>query len=119
MDGECRRHAGLGVKRGDIVVVAIQGDYGKPRPALLIQSDLFGDHISFTLLPLTSDVREAARFRISVEPDSANGLRLSSRIMIDKAMTIPREKIGAVIGRLDEKTMLAVNQALTVFLGII
>ncbi|MHB8211101.1 MAG: type II toxin-antitoxin system PemK/MazF family toxin [Acidithiobacillus sp.] len=29
------------MNRGAVVVVALQGDYGKPRPALVVQSDMF------------------------------------------------------------------------------
>jgi mRNA interferase MazF len=105
------------VKRGDLVTVAAPGDYGKPRPSLVIQSDFFADHSSVTILPLTSKLREAPLFRITVEPDPANGLRKLSQIMIDKAQSIPRGKIGSRIGRLDDETMLAVTRALAVFLG--
>ena len=45
------------MKRGDLVTVALQGDLGKPRPALVIQSDLFEAHPSVTILPVTSDFR--------------------------------------------------------------
>jgi mRNA interferase MazF len=115
-----RRHAGyrgLAVTRGDLVVIALQGDFGKPRPALIIQSDLFAEHPSVTILPLTSDLREMPLFRLMLQPTVENGLRLPSQIMIDKANTVPREKVGQTIGRLDAATMVAVNRALALFLG--
>lgn len=105
------------MRRGDLVTVALQGDLGKPRPALVIQSDLFDAHPSATVLPVTSELREAPLFRISVNPNELNGLSKPSQVMVDKPQSIPREKIGAVIGRLDDETMLAVNRALAVFLG--
>ena len=105
------------MRRGDLVTVALQGDPGKPRPALVIQSDLFDAHPSATVLPVTSELREAPLFRISVNPNELNGLSKPSQVMVDKPQSIPREKIGAVIGRLDDETMLAVNRALAVFLG--
>ena len=105
------------MRRGDLVTVALQGDPGKPRPALVIQSDLFDAHPSATVLPVTSELREAPLFRISVNPNELNGLSKPSQAMVDKPQSIPREKIGAVIGRLDDGTMLAVNRALAVFLG--
>lgn len=105
------------MKRGDLVTVALQGDLGKPRPALVIQSDLFDAHPSLIILPVASELRVAPLFRIAVNPNEMNGLSKSSQVMVDKPQSVAREKIGAVIGRLDDETMLAVNRALAVFLG--
>jgi len=105
------------MRRGDLVTVALPGDLGKPRPALVIQSDLFDSHPSVTILPVTSGLRVAPLFRIAVSPHESNGLSRPSQVMVDKPQSIAREKIGAVIGRLDGETMLAVNRALVVFLG--
>lgn len=105
------------MRRGDLVTVALQGDLGKPRPALVIQSDLFDAHPTVTLLPVTSELRVAPLFRIAVNPSELNGLAKPSQVMVDKPQSIVREKIGAVIGRVDDETMLAVNRALAVFLG--
>lgn len=104
--------------RGDVVVVALQGDQGKPRPALVIQSDLFGALPAVTILPITGTLIDAPRLRIGVGPGAATGLSRPSQVMIDKPQTPHRAKVGAVIGRLDGATMLAVNRALAVFLGI-
>lgn len=105
------------MRRGDLVTVALQGDLGKPRPALVIQSDLFDTHPSVTILPVTSELRVAPLFRIAVNPNELNGLAKPLQVMVDKPQSIPCEKIGAVIGRLDDETMLAVNRAMAVFLG--
>jgi mRNA interferase MazF len=105
------------MRRGDLVTVALQDDPGKPRPALVIQSDLFDSHPSVTILPVTSELRIAPLFRIAVNPGELNGLSKPSQVMVDKPQSVSREKIGAVIGRLDDVTMLAVNRALAVFLG--
>jgi mRNA interferase MazF len=105
------------VKRGDLVTISLSGDHGKPRPALVIQSDLFDAHPSVTVLPVTSELREAPLFRVRVEPTADNGLRKSSEVMIDKAHTVSREKIGKTIGQLDDESMLAVNRGLAVFFG--
>lgn len=104
--------------RGDIVNVALTGDYGKPRPALIIQSDLFLETGSVTVLPLTSHLIEAPLFRLLVEPCEKNNLNQPSHIMIDKLYTLPREKIGNVLGHLDSKLMLEVERALALFIGI-
>ena len=105
------------MRRGDLVTVALQGDLGKPRPALVIQSDLFDAHPSVAILPVTGELRVAPLFRIAVTPGERNGLTKPSQVMVDKPQSIAREKIGEVIGRLDDETMLAVNRALAVFLG--
>lgn len=107
----------MGVKRGDLVTIVLPGTYGKPRPALVIQSDLFDEHPSITVLPVTSELRDTPLFRISVDPNESNGLRIRSQVMVDKAQTVPREKIGQIFGRVDDATMLAVTRALAVFLG--
>lgn len=105
------------MRRGDLVTIALQGDFGKPRPALVIQSDLFDKHPSVTILPVTGELRETPLFRITVKPGDGNGLRKPSQVMVDKPQTVPREKIGETFGRLDDDDMLAVNRALAVFLG--
>jgi mRNA interferase MazF len=106
------------MQRGDIVTVAAPGDYGKPRPALVIQSDLFDALPSVTLCLITSTLRDAPIFRITVDPSSANGLQRVSQIQVDKILTVARERIGGAIGRLDDATLLKVNRSLAVFVGI-
>ena len=106
------------MKRGYLVIIALKGDYGKPRPALIIQSDLFSEHPSFTILPLTSELRPTPLFRIAIDPRAENGLRVPSQVMIDKAQTVSADKLGAVIGSLNDGELLAVTRALSVFLGI-
>jgi mRNA interferase MazF len=105
------------ISRGDLVACVLSGDYGKPRPALVIQSNLFREHSSVTVLPITSFLRSAEIFRILLEPNEENGLRKPSQVMVDKAVTIAREKVGKRIGAVGADTMLAVNRALAVFLG--
>jgi len=105
------------MRRGDLVTVALQGDLGKPRPALVIQSDLFDAHPSVAILPVTGELRNAPLFRIPVKPTEQNGLTKPSQVMVDKPQSVARKKVGSVIGRLDDETMLAVNRALAVFLG--
>lgn len=107
------------MRRGDIATIAMQGDFGKPRPALIIQADLFNPtHPTLTVLPLTSEIRDTPLFRITLEPSPANGLRKVSQIMVDKPMTYLRDKIGEPFGRLDDETLVRVNRALAVWLGL-
>jgi mRNA interferase MazF len=106
------------MKRGDLVTIALQGDFGKPRPALIIQSDLFYEHPSVTILPVTGELRSTPLFRVLVKPNETNNLTKNSEVMIDKAQTVPREKIGQVFGRLSDEEMLSVSRLLAIFLGV-
>ena len=104
--------------RGDIVTIAMQGDFGKPRPALVIQADQFSEHTSTTILPLTGTLVAAPLLRITVQPNAENGLRKPSQVMADKVMTVKRDKVGPAFGRIDEDTMVEIERCLAVFLGI-
>lgn len=106
------------LKRGDLVTVALSGDYGTPRPALVIQAGAFAELGSVTVLGLTSDLHDRPTLRLTVEPTPTNGLRAPSQIMIDKAATLPRAKVGPPIGYLDSYTMQTVSQALVAFFGL-
>ena len=107
------------MRRGDLVVVALPGDYGKPRPALVVQSDLFNEtHASITVVPVTSTLVDAALFRLTVEPSPANGLRSLSQLMIDKVTTISRTRMAQVIGRVEDDLLLRVSRALALWVGI-
>ena len=106
------------MRRGDFVTVALQGDFGKPRPALVIQSDRFDALPTATVLPVTSSLIDAPLLRITVEPDERNGLTRPSQIMIDKVVTVRRDKLGETFGHASDELLLAANRALTVFLGI-
>jgi mRNA interferase MazF len=107
------------LKRGDIVTVVASGDYGKPRPALIIQADVFKDiHSSITIMPLTSTIINAPLFRITLDPSRQNGLNRVSQIMVDKVLTLPREKIGKRVGHLGNTLMIRVERALSVWLGM-
>jgi mRNA interferase MazF len=108
------------MRRGQFVTVAAPGDYGKPRPALVVQSDLFAELPSVVICPLTTTIRtDADLFRLEVEPSPRNGLRQLSQIAIDKLTVIPVDKVGAAIGHADDALLLRVNRALTLFLGIV
>ena len=104
--------------RGDFVTIAMQGDFGKPRPALVIQADQFDEHATVTLLLVTSALVAAPLLRITVQPNAGNGLQKPSQVMIDKAMTVKRDKVGQSIGRIDADSMVQVERSLAVFFGI-
>jgi len=108
------------IRRGQFVTVATSGDYGKPRPALVVQSDLFAELPSVVICPLTTSVRtDADQFRLDVAPSPRNGLREISQITIDKIAVVPIAKIGDVIGTADDALLLRVNRALALFLSIV
>ena len=107
------------MKRGDVVTVVTSGAYGKPRPALVVQADAFEAIPSVTVLPLTSDLHDAGLVHLTVLlPDQQSGLPVVSQVMVDKAITAPRSKVGAVIGRLDDETLRTVSVAPGKFLGL-
>lgn len=106
------------MRRGDFVTVALQGDFGTPRPALVIQADRFDAHATVTVLLVSSTLIDAPLFRIAVRPDEANGLQKPWQIMVDKAMTVKRDKLGEPFGAASDEVMLEVGRCLAVFLGI-
>jgi len=104
--------------RGDLVTIALQGDFGKLRPALVIQADWFAAHASVTVLPVSSTLVEAPLLRITLQPSPDNGLQKPSQIMVDKAMTVQRDKLGPAFGRIDADALVEVERCLAVFLGL-
>ncbi|MDR1189229.1 MAG: type II toxin-antitoxin system PemK/MazF family toxin [Bifidobacteriaceae bacterium] len=102
--------------RGDIVTVAIQGDYGKPRPAVVIQSDSMAQLPTVVVCPVTSTIREAD-FRLQVEPTADNGLERSSQVMADKVLTVRRHKLGPRIGTLTKPQLRQLEARLAQVMG--
>src|SRR5579863_10286848 len=107
------------MKRGDIWTVAGGKDYaGKPRPVVIVQDDSFDATDSITICAFTTDETDAPLFRLPVLPNDRNGLRSPCRLMVDKITTVPKSKVGAQVGRLDDEDILRLNQAVLVFLGL-
>jgi mRNA interferase MazF len=107
------------LKRGEIWTVAGSGDYaGKPRPVVILQDDRFDRTDSITICAFTSDPTEAPLFRLNIEPSSENGLRVVSRLMVDKITTVPKTKLGKCIGKLADAEIVRLNRAVIVFLGM-
>ena len=107
-------------KRGDVVTVAAAGDFGKPRPAVVVQSDAFPEqHASVVVCQMTSELYEAASgFRVTIEPSAANGLREISQVMADKPVTVRRARLGQRLGRMDGADISRLNRALAFVLGL-
>ncbi|MGJ0533425.1 type II toxin-antitoxin system PemK/MazF family toxin [Methylocystis sp.] len=107
------------MRRGDIWTVSGGKDYaGKPRPVVIVQDDAFDGTDSITVCAFTTDPTEAPLFRLPVEPNERNGLRSSSRLMVDKITTVAKSKVRERIGRLDDEDVVRLNQAVMVFLGL-
>lgn len=107
------------MRRGDVVTVAATGDYGKPRPAIIVQTDAFPEtHASVVVCQMTSDLSDAPDFRITIDPSNANGLRARSQIMADKPVTVLRERIGQALGRLNSDDVRRLNVALAFVMGL-
>ncbi len=107
------------MRRGDVVTVVATGDYGKPRPAVVVQSDAFPEtHASVVICQMTSDLSGAADFRVGIAPGNTNGLRTPSQIMADKPVTARRERIRQTIGHLDAEDMRRLNVALAFVMGL-
>jgi len=107
------------MRRGDIWTVAGGNDYaGNPRPVVIVQDDSFDATDSITICAFTTDETDAPLFRLPVEPNERNGLRATSRLMVDKIVTVSKSKIGARVGRLDDEDIVRLNQAMLVFLGL-
>jgi mRNA interferase MazF len=106
------------MNRGEVWTVSAAGYAGKPRPAVIVQDDRFDATASVTICVFTTDETEAPLFRLPVTPSERNGLRVPSRLMVDKLVTVSRNRLGERIGRLDEEDTVRLNRALLVFLGL-
>jgi mRNA interferase MazF len=95
------------MKRGDVVTVAASGDYGKPRPAVIV-----------VICQMTSDCSDAPDFRVTIDPSERNGLRVRSQVMADKPVTVRRERIGRQVGYLDDRDISRLNIALAFVMGL-
>lgn len=107
------------IHRGDIVICALAGDYGKPRPAVVVQSDLFNPtHASITVCPVTSHRLDAPLFRLPLPANSKTGLEKVSQIMVDKIVAIRSDKVSQKIGALNAKQQTVLDKAAKLWLGL-
>jgi mRNA interferase MazF len=107
------------MKRGEVWTAAGGQAYaGKPRPVVILQDDRFDATASITVCPLTSDPTPALLFRVPIEPNSDNGLHQRSYVMADKIVSIPKTRVRALVGRLDDEDVVSLNRAVFVFLGL-
>jgi mRNA interferase MazF len=109
----------LSLRRGDVVIVAVAGDYGKPRPAVVVQTDAIpAAHASVVVCQMTTTLLDAADLRVTIEPTAANGLHERSQVMADKPVTLMRSRIAGSIGRLSAAEMVQVTAVLAFVIGL-
>lgn len=109
----------MNIRRGDVVICALQGEPGKPRPAVVLQSDLFNEsHGSMTVCPVTSHLLEAPLFRVVLKPEATNGLKNESQVMVDKLSTVGLQRIKSVVGHLAPDDLARVETAVMLWLGL-
>jgi mRNA interferase MazF len=107
------------MKRGDVVTVSATGDYGKPRPAVIVQTDALPvEHASVVVCQMTSECSDAPDFRVTIDPTDKNGLRVRSQVMADKPVTVRRQRIGLQVGHLDDTDIARLNIALAFVMGL-
>ena len=107
------------MKRGDVVIVAATGDYGKPRPAVIVQTDAFPEtHASVVICQMTSEIVDAPDFRVTIDPSEENGLRVRSQVMANKPVTVRRARIRQLIDRLDDRDIGRLNIAVAFVMGL-
>jgi mRNA interferase MazF len=107
------------VKRGDVVLVVVPGDLGRPRPGVIVQADGFSKDLSTVFVcPVSSDVQEKLPLRPIIEAEPTNGLRLRSQIMTDKMLALRKDRVRQTIGHIDAETSEQLDRALLVVLGL-
>lgn len=107
------------MRRGDIVTVAAPGDYGKPRPAVVIQGDALNQDARSTIVALmTSHLQDAPLLRLTVEPAASNGLKVRSQVQVNRLLSLPSDKVSPAIGRLSDGELVELNRLLAVVIGL-
>lgn len=106
------------MRHGDLITIAVNGDYGKPRPALVIQSDHLPETDSILVCQLTSSLRDAPLYRLTLPAGDATGLRQVSQVMVDKIVAVRRDRCGPKIGRIDRESLLAVGRLIAFVTGV-
>lgn len=109
---------GCAVRRGDVVIVSAPGDFGKPRPAVVVQSDLMRATSSVLVAQMTSEIVIAPLYRLGIDPTPENGLKVPSQVMVPKIIAMQADRIGPTIGRLASAELVALNGMLAAMLGL-
>lgn len=108
------------MRRGDILTVAAPGDYGKPRPAVVIQGDSLNqaEPRSTIVALMTHTLQDAPLLRLTIEPTSQNGLHRTSQVQVNRIVTLPIAKVSSPVGRLTDQQLVELNRLLAVVIGL-
>lgn len=107
------------MRRGDVVLVVVPSELGRPRPGVVVQADEFNEGLSTVFIcPISSDLQEGLALRPMIEAKPSNGLRVRSQIMTDKMIALRRDRVRGVIGRIDSETLEFLDRALLIVLGL-
>jgi mRNA interferase MazF len=109
----------LEIARGDVVLMVVPSDLGRPRPGIVVQSDEFAaDLFTIFACPVSSDLQDKRQLRPLIEAAPENGLPVRSQIMTDRLVALRRDRIRRVIGRIDTETSEQLDRALLLVLGL-
>ena len=106
------------LKRGAVVTASIGGPSGKPRPFLVVRSDVFAEHSLVTVMAFTSTISDNPTLRVPVQPSAKNGLLTASHAMIDHIQSVRVRHIDKVVGQLADMDLTSITHAMAVYLGI-
>ncbi len=106
------------MKRGDLLPIALTGDFGKPRPAIIIQTDSVAFTDTVLIAMITSNLSAHSPFRVDVPNNPQTGLQKPSQIMADKIYTVARRKCGPVFGHVGDDVLAPLQAALAFITGL-
>lgn len=106
------------MKRGELWTVAGGVYASKPRPAVIVQDDVFELTDSVTVAPLTTTLTDAPLLRLRVPAGTLTGLATDSDVMVDKLTTVRRTHAQARIGRLSSHQLVQLERMMMTFLGM-
>ena len=107
------------LNRGDIVLCSMSNDFGKVRPAVVVQNSDFNQaRNSVTVCPLTTELIPNAQFRTTIYPSESTGLEFPSQVMVDKIGSVKKSRIKSIVGRLDSETVAQLDDHLKLWLGL-
>ena len=107
------------MRRGNIVIVSAPGDYGKARPAVIVQADVLNEVAHSTIVALmTSHLVDAPLLRLTLEPTEMSGLHVLSQVQVNRLLSLPTTRIGAVVGRLSDSELVELNRLLAIVIGL-
>ena len=111
------------VRRGDIYYAdlspVVGSEQGGVRPVLIVQNDVGNRHSPTVIAAAITSRMSKTKLptHIDIYADRA-GLQKDSVILLEQMRTIDKQRLGEKMGHLDNETMNAVNNAITISLGL-